>query len=427
MSLTVKGYLESADGGQPEIRRFTVDQGVSTNYDYLAGKIAQVFPSLPRPESFTLSYKDSEGDLISFSSDDELVDAYGQLNEDIFRVYIKRVGKKSCDDKANDHTVFHPGVICDGCEGRIFGPRFKCAICPDYDLCKGCEEKGLHPEHEMIKIRKPQIGRSHMGGFAFRPGLLRFMTGDFGPRMAQRWRRMWEQQQQQKQSGECCGQTEGETGEQPMEGQEENQGAEYLKEVGDAVADMLQPLGIDVDVGIDHPPTEVRRRCGRGKGRGGPGRRGGGGCRGRCPNKCPRRQNQASNDNQPDKEEKPEENVQDEKMTDETKKDGGKVDESYQMEVESSPKEGGSGDEGGWTVVNEPSPSKDPESPSPAVLPELQKPLPKESKIDQALKQMLAMGFDNDGGWLAQLLEAKGGDIGRALDTIKMGQHTKFD
>ncbi|XP_077984450.1 sequestosome-1-like [Glandiceps talaboti] len=420
MSITVKAYLESADGGQPEIRRFTVDQGVSTNYDYLAGKIAQVFPSLPRPDSFNLSYKDSEGDMVAFSSDDELVDAYGQLNEDIFRVYIRAAGKKSADDKANEH-VFHPGVVCDGCEGRIFGPRFKCAVCPDYDLCKGCEGKGLHPEHEMIKIRKPQIGRSHMGGFAFRPGLWRFMTGGFGPRMAQRWRTMWEQQQ--RQNGEGCGQAEGETGEQPMEGQEDDPSSEYLKEVGDAVADMLHPLGIDVDVGVEHPP-DFRRRCGRG--RGAHWRRGGGG--GRCGGKCPRRQNQANSDKQTTKEDKAEEKTQDEtkKTQDEVKKDGGKVDESYQMEVESTPKEGGSGDEGGWTVVNEPGKSKESPSdaPSSAVLPELVNPPPKESKIDQALKQMLAMGFDNEGGWLTQLLEVKGGDIGRALDTIKMGRHT---
>ncbi len=40
-------------------------------------------------------------------------------------------------------------------------------------------------------------------------------------------------------------------------------------------------------------------------------------------------------------------------------------------------------------------------------------------KIQIALQAMTNMGFSNDGGWLTQLLEAKGGDIGKVLDVLQ--------
>ncbi|ESO89435.1 hypothetical protein LOTGIDRAFT_125198, partial [Lottia gigantea] len=40
-------------------------------------------------------------------------------------------------------------------------------------------------------------------------------------------------------------------------------------------------------------------------------------------------------------------------------------------------------------------------------------------RIQQALEQMMSMGFNNEGGWLTGLLEAKEGDISQALDSIR--------
>jgi hypothetical protein len=40
-------------------------------------------------------------------------------------------------------------------------------------------------------------------------------------------------------------------------------------------------------------------------------------------------------------------------------------------------------------------------------------------KIRVALQAMMNMGFTNDGGWLTQLLETKQGDIGKALDILQ--------
>ena len=57
MSLTVKAYLKRGENANPEIRRFTVDHDVTSSYEYLSKKVAQVFPSLGRPERFTLAWK----------------------------------------------------------------------------------------------------------------------------------------------------------------------------------------------------------------------------------------------------------------------------------------------------------------------------------------------------------------------------------
>jgi hypothetical protein len=56
----------------------------------------------------------------------------------------------------------HYGVICDHCQGKISGIRYKCSTCPDFDLCSACEAKpNIHdPSHVFLKILKAQ----NMGG-----------------------------------------------------------------------------------------------------------------------------------------------------------------------------------------------------------------------------------------------------------------------
>lgn len=51
--------------------------------------------------------------------------------------------------------MVHPNVICDGCNGPVVGTRYKCSVCPDYDLCSSCEGKGLHREHSKLIFPNP--------------------------------------------------------------------------------------------------------------------------------------------------------------------------------------------------------------------------------------------------------------------------------
>jgi len=52
-------------------------------------------------------------------------------------------------------TVTHP-AICDHCNQRIKGLRWKCQTCLDYDLCSDCKEVSAHTEgHLFEKLDKP--------------------------------------------------------------------------------------------------------------------------------------------------------------------------------------------------------------------------------------------------------------------------------
>ena len=45
-----------------------------------------------------------------------------------------------------------------------------------------------------------------------------------------------------------------------------------------------------------------------------------------------------------------------------------------------------------------------------------------DKKLEEAVAQMQQMGFDNDGGWLRQLLISKELDIGRVVDALRPPQ-----
>ena len=206
MLLTIKAFLLNKWGGDPlEIRRFTVDQDVTTSFTYLVQKIAQVFPSL-RADDITVAWMDDDGDHIVISSDEELLDALDQFDGSVFRLYLKKrdtvapecarlfaftrppcskqptamESEEESKDREREgeagHTgggsqqeqpqqqpqpqpqqqgVVHQGVVCDGCSGPIYGTRYKCLVCRDYDLCSSCEGKGTHVEHNMVSITDP--------------------------------------------------------------------------------------------------------------------------------------------------------------------------------------------------------------------------------------------------------------------------------
>ncbi|KAG8919530.1 hypothetical protein FRC00_011219 [Tulasnella sp. 408] len=56
-------------------------------------------------------------------------------------------------------------ATCDLCDSKIHGNRYKCSMCPDYDVCESCFSivAEQHPKHAFVRIRDPKdvMVRSH--------------------------------------------------------------------------------------------------------------------------------------------------------------------------------------------------------------------------------------------------------------------------
>lgn len=54
----------------------------------------------------------------------------------------------------------HHAAICDGCDKTIYGVRYKCLNCPDWDFCSDCVKSArhIHPTHRFAAIYDPIPG-----------------------------------------------------------------------------------------------------------------------------------------------------------------------------------------------------------------------------------------------------------------------------
>merc|ERR1712211_112186 len=164
MSVSFKVTL--SNGEEQETRRFQVDKEVASSLVYLKQKIAAIFPELRRSEP-VLSWVDEDGDEVVVTSDEELKVALTALTGPVYKLKVK-LGDKAKDEGNSGmarSAQVHWGVVCDGCDGPVVGPRYKCLVCPDYDLCATCEARGLHAQHKMIRLPAPckrVAPRSHL-------------------------------------------------------------------------------------------------------------------------------------------------------------------------------------------------------------------------------------------------------------------------
>ncbi|XP_044882626.1 sequestosome-1 isoform X4 [Mauremys mutica] len=410
-ALTVKAYLLGKEETVREIRRFALEP--PARYQAVRDKVCELFPGLLRagaaPGTFQMNYKDEDGDMIAFSSDDELKMALPYVKDGIFRIYIKGIfflEKRECRrehrsqcNQERPPNVVHPNVICDGCEGPVVGARFKCTICPDYDLCSTCEGKGIHKEHNMIMFQSPLLNPFE---WLPRGRWLRKMRHGVPPFA---WIHGWGHPG----PATPCGNPEQDSGQAQGSAAPENPNPEqdafnsqpqdhvtFLKNVGESVAAMLSPLGIEVDIDVEHggqkskvtPPFPSSQKSDSEPGGSSTSQNG------------QTKPEGSSKEPVTEREDSITEQMQ-EMVIEPPSTDMEVSNFLLQEQGESSSSAGGDED---WTHLTskevDPSTEADP-------------------RLIESLSQMLSMGFSDDGGWLTRLLQAKKYDIGAALDTIQ--------
>ncbi|XP_038626765.1 sequestosome-1 [Tachyglossus aculeatus] len=448
--LTVKAYLLGKEESHREIRRFTLGPpeppGGLGCCDQLLRRLDQVFPAL-RPGTFQAYYRDEDGDMIAFSSDEELNMALPYVKDNILRIYIKekreckREHRPPCSQEPPQNMV-HPNVTCDGCQGPVVGTRFKCSICPDYDLCSTCEAKGIHKEHHMLVFQNPFLYPAEW--FSRSRWLRKMRHGGFPPFA-------WMQGCGHVPPAPTCPNAgQAQASDAPPDSSEERASTSkssaqdpnvaFLQDVGESVAAILSPLGIEVDIDVEHggkrsrvsPPSQPSSRSSS-DAQGGS-----------QPSSC------SSDQNRPEEEEGGGSGSALASLSEEMKKI--KVESPVQLEQSLLPQEQAesgncSGGDEDWTHLSskevDPSTgelqslqmpeSEDPYSVDPpqeegptglreaALYPHL--PPEADPHLIESLSQMLSMGFSDEGGWLTRLLQTKNCDIGAALDAIQYSKN----
>ncbi|KAL8212053.1 UNVERIFIED_CONTAM: hypothetical protein K2H54_035864 [Gekko kuhli] len=450
--LTVKAYLLGKEDASREIRRFAVE--APAFYQPIREKVAELFQGLLRNAaaaaaagSFQMYYKDEDGDMVAFSSDEELQLAMPYVKDGIFRIYVKEkkelkrehLHRQSCSQERPPNVV-HPNVVCDGCDGPVVGARFKCTVCPDYDLCSTCEGKGIHKEHNMIMFQSPFL--NPLEWFPRGRWFRKMRHGVPFPWM-QSWGHSCPSGRCQN-SGQAQASTSNTVPNAPEQGetssnQSQDPNVTFLKNVGESVAAFLSPLGIDVDIDVEHEGQRSKV----------------------APVPSAEKSSTVPRSSSGDQ------SKSQTSSNDQSAPEGGDAitDQLQEMMVDSPPVQmeqdsllsqepaesssSSAGDED-WTHLSskEVDPSTGelqslqmPDTDSPCCLDPTQTPantgptglreaalyphLPPDAdpRLIESLSQMLSMGFHDEGGWLTHLLRSKKYDIGAALDTIQYSKH----
>ncbi|CAF0926667.1 unnamed protein product [Didymodactylos carnosus] len=393
-ALIVKAYYDDLNQTHPEIRRFTVDITSGRNiYQELEAKIAQLNSDYVIGR-FTLQYIDEDKDRITFSSNDELRSAIGMNNGGSIKIFVKPKHQQ----RKGGENIHHAGVTCDGCQRQVYGIRYKCVECPNYDLCEICTSKGLHSEHNMLILVKPWS--RHCPYFGGRR---------FGSRTdhCEEARRFWRKQQGGLNVGDLLNQCKSSEIADliqqylPSSLQTENikqlleqlrkedgtiNGQNILEHVGSFLQEILSPFGIDCDYFVD-PKTSTT----------------------------------TPNDTNPETAKQEEAGA--------TCSSASTCTESKTTTPSAQPSAtttGASANDSPWEqLASMFTTMMEKQTGQTTTTSQVDEEACERKKIDECIQRLTAMGFMNTNGVLAELVKAKKGDLNQVLDALNPRNYSK--
>lgn len=128
------------------------------SYNRLHQAILSAFPKL-KGATYELYWIDSEKDRVSIdnAADFALCTKICQPMPLVKLVIVAT--EPLCSEPVRDLNVGpeHMNILCDGCDDRVYGVRYKCIQCADYDLCANCFNNSAHFYHKFKMIVHPAL------------------------------------------------------------------------------------------------------------------------------------------------------------------------------------------------------------------------------------------------------------------------------